>query len=390
VAIWTLETLDEIASSGIPDADAFVERSGCNELGVWGDGDSGDTILDTESEDVLTSFDVPETDSAVTATGSDSAAITGKVERVDILLVPSECVSDGSRGNIPYSDQLVLGTGSKVSSIRAEADASDVKISNCVDRVVLENANLLSGHNVEDLCGSVAAGSNIFSIVAESNTTDNAFVLKSVNEIHIKDAGHQWVKDSKPISLYLLLMGRKALKVQLSKGVSNAELSSSVVRNGVSDLRRGGSPRIWVWHLLIQLGCGWTAWTAIQARAFAWSGRGGRLGRLRSVAVWCWALRIATTLKLGCLRLRWRWALKTRSWLGHLMWGGALLLRLWGRRSKTRSSLPSLSSHYSAEEIAWAMSDRGRSLGRAGMLWWSTDACWAGVASSGLELAVKA
>jgi hypothetical protein len=87
--------------------------------------------------------------------------------------------------------------------------------------------------------------------VAESNTADDALVLKSVNEVDIKNTGNQWVEDSKPIRLDLLLVGGKTLKIQLSKSISNAELSSPVVRNGVSDLRRGSSSWIWVWHLLV-------------------------------------------------------------------------------------------------------------------------------------------
>ena len=142
VSVWALEALDKIAGCGIPDADALVERSGGNELSVWRDGNSGDTILDAQSEDVLASLNIPETDSAVTATRSDSAAITGKVERVDILLMASKCISDGARSDVPHSDQLVLGTSSKISSIRAETNASDVKIANSINRVILENADL--------------------------------------------------------------------------------------------------------------------------------------------------------------------------------------------------------------------------------------------------------
>jgi hypothetical protein len=53
--------------------------------------------------------------------------------------------------------------------------------------------------------------------------------------------------------------------------------------------------------------------------------------------------------------------------------GRAMLIWLWGR-SKSWSSLSTLSCHYAAEEIAWTVADRGRSLlGRTGILRRSTD-----------------
>jgi hypothetical protein len=51
-----------------------------------------------------------------------------------------------------YSDQFVLCTGSKISSIGAEAHTSDVQISNRINRLILQDANLLSGNDIEDLC----------------------------------------------------------------------------------------------------------------------------------------------------------------------------------------------------------------------------------------------
>lgn len=101
VSVWTLETLDEVTGGGIPDANALVEGSGCDILGVGRDGDSGNAILDAESEDVLSSLDVPETDSAVTAARGDGSAITSEVQGVDVLLVTSKGDFNGSGGNVP-------------------------------------------------------------------------------------------------------------------------------------------------------------------------------------------------------------------------------------------------------------------------------------------------
>jgi hypothetical protein len=69
--------------------------------------------------------------------------------------------------------------------------------------------------------------------MAESNAAYNTLVLKSVNEVNIKDTGHEWIEDGKPIGLDLLLVCRQTLKVQLSKSVANTELGRSVIRGGV-------------------------------------------------------------------------------------------------------------------------------------------------------------
>jgi hypothetical protein len=53
---------------------------------------------------------------------------------------------------ITYSNQFVLCTGSEISSIGAEADTSDVQISNSINRFILQDANLLSSNDIENLC----------------------------------------------------------------------------------------------------------------------------------------------------------------------------------------------------------------------------------------------
>jgi hypothetical protein len=102
VAIWTFEALNEVAGSSVPDTDALVERTSCNKLGVGGDGDGGYAIFDAESKDVLACLDIPQANGTITAAGSNSTAITGEVERIDVLVMAREGVPDGSRRNIPY------------------------------------------------------------------------------------------------------------------------------------------------------------------------------------------------------------------------------------------------------------------------------------------------
>jgi hypothetical protein len=120
--------------------------------------------------------------------------------------VASKGISDGPGGNVPDSDQFVLGTSGKVSSIWTEANASDVKIANSIHRLILENANLLTGNYIKNLSRSIATSSNILSIVAESDTANNTFVLKSVNKIHIKHTRNFWVENGEPIRLDFLLV----------------------------------------------------------------------------------------------------------------------------------------------------------------------------------------
>lgn len=101
VAIGTLETLDKVAAGGIPHTDALIEGSCGDILGVGGDGNRGDAVLDAEGQNVLASLDIPEANGAITAARCNGATIASEVKRVDILLVTSEAISDGSGGDIP-------------------------------------------------------------------------------------------------------------------------------------------------------------------------------------------------------------------------------------------------------------------------------------------------
>lgn len=180
VSIRTLEALDKISSSDIPDPDALVEGSSSDVARIGGDRDSGDTILNAERHDVVATLDIPQADRTVTTSRCNGAAILGKVKGVDILLVTGECVTDLARGNVPNADQLVLSTGRKVLAVGAEADTSDVQVSSSVGGIVLKNADLLSSVDIENLSGSVAASGDILAIVAEANAADDALVLQSV------------------------------------------------------------------------------------------------------------------------------------------------------------------------------------------------------------------
>lgn len=344
VPVRTLEALDQVARGGIPDADTLVERSGCDVLGVGGDGDRGDPVLDAKSEDVLTSLDIPEADRAVATTRSNRAPVTSKVQRIDVLLVTGKSVADRPRRDIPnlnmlasfrrsegatYSNQLVLGSSSKVPPVRTEAHAADVQVAHRIDRLVLENGNLESGLDIENLGRTVASGRDKFSVVTEPDTADDTLVLQGVEKVDIEHARDLGVEDGEPISFDLFLMCWETLQIQLRQGISDSKLRTVLVGRRVADLGRCRRPRIGVWHGLVQLRCRWSPGAAVERPPLAWT-RGGRILRGLGVAIRSPNSRIST---LERRLLWWGWGGRRRTlnawWsggLGHLVLRRTVLL----------------------------------------------------------------
>jgi hypothetical protein len=156
VAFATFKTLNQISTGGIPDTDASIERAGRDIASVRRDSDSSDAIFDAQNENLLTNLDVPEADGLIAASRSNMTAISGEVERVDILFVTCEDISDLLRLNVPnldpqsanrtscqsrlkYPNQFVFSTCSKKLAIRAETNAPNIKITVLVDTVILKN-----------------------------------------------------------------------------------------------------------------------------------------------------------------------------------------------------------------------------------------------------------
>lgn len=92
---------------------------------------------------------VPYPGGLVTRTGDDEATVSGKVERIDLLLVAIEDIPDALLRNVPdlqnrfrdrqwrcnifrhkntYADLFVFGAGSKILAIGTEANTSDIQI----------------------------------------------------------------------------------------------------------------------------------------------------------------------------------------------------------------------------------------------------------------------
>lgn len=65
VTVGALETLDQEATSNVPDPDALVQRAGCYKSCVRGNGNRGDTIFDTEGHHPGAILNVPQANGPV-------------------------------------------------------------------------------------------------------------------------------------------------------------------------------------------------------------------------------------------------------------------------------------------------------------------------------------
>lgn len=92
----------------VPNTHALIQRASCHILGIWRNSDSSDTILNREGQYVRARFDVPEANSAIPTARCYCPTVSGKVKRVDILLVPCEGIPDGSVGDIPNLNMSVI------------------------------------------------------------------------------------------------------------------------------------------------------------------------------------------------------------------------------------------------------------------------------------------
>jgi hypothetical protein len=104
VAIWVLQTLHQVASGSVPNANALIQRAGRHVAAIGGHGHSSDTILNAQGVDKLAIENVPQTNGLVTTARGDEAAVTSKVQGVDILLVSTEDVLDGACVDVPNLD----------------------------------------------------------------------------------------------------------------------------------------------------------------------------------------------------------------------------------------------------------------------------------------------
>lgn len=419
VSIGALETLDKEARVEVPNTNTFIQRSGRHILGVGRDRDGGDAIFDRQRQNAAASLNIPKPDGAVSTARGNGATVTSKVQRVDILLVTRKLGSDLLRCNIPdlccarvsaqpsvefnsksrlwtYPDKLILRSRGQILAIGTEANAADVKISDVLDRLVLEHADLVASRDIKDLSGAVAAGGHILSIGAEPHTAHNALVLEGVEQIHVENARHVGVEYDKPVISRLLGVGGKTLNVEIAQRVRRLRrwprwrvlhdprvvrgrvvgdlrrLSRSRVRHGRIDLRR---------RRAASRGPANTAALTRSRRSGALRWLRGEVSRTRrGLGI----LLLEGRLLLRRRRRRRRGASEAGRRLGHLMLRRLLLLLR--RRRRRGKGLASLTGHDGTENVV-AHTEVGR-LCRTRMLRRAAHASLRH-AAAGLELAAQ-
>ena len=198
VAVFALETDNKLIGLNIPYADALVKRTGRDKLVVWRDGHGGDTILDGVIGNLRIRHEIPETHAAIATTRRNDLAISGKVKRVNILLVAGKLMLDFASRNIPhliayvsiaktklkgftYSNDLVFCTRGELLAIGAEADAPDVQVAVLWQRCILKVSNGSSSLNIKNLRGAVATCGDEPTIQAKAHATDDTLVGKIVD-----------------------------------------------------------------------------------------------------------------------------------------------------------------------------------------------------------------
>lgn len=373
VTVGALKALDKMASSDIPNTNTLIQGPSSDKAAVGRDGNSGNSILNSQRQHAVVIVDVPKSDGAVTTAGGNGPAISREVQAVDVLFVAGKRVSNGAGLNVPDSDQLVLCARSKVLAVGAEADASDVQVTTCVGAVVLQDTDLLSGDNIVDLSGLIAARCDIFAIHAEPNTAHDALMCQSMDEIHVEHARYRRVEDKEPVVSSLLVLGWQTLNIEITKSIVGRMerlAHPSVIRSWVCadlwglawtsgarkrdrsvDLRSGRTTSGWSSDSTTLAG----SWTGIARRRLR--------GKARS-----WSLRVLLVRRrLGWRRRRRRRTLESRGRLRHLVRWWLLLLRRRGR-GWDRTTLSTLARHDGAESIGphadgWWRGD----LWRAGM-----------------------
>lgn len=206
VALGALEALQEIAHLNVPHPDALVERAGGHVLGIRRDGNGSNAVLNSERQSVHAALDIPKPDCPVATARGNGAAITGEIERVNILIVTLEGVANLSLLNVPnlnqvstgllrlnpwrqklntHPNQLVLGASGKVLAIRTEAHTPNVEIPVKINALILKHANLFARGNVVDLRRPITTSRNILAVMAEPHTADHTFVLERVDQIDV-------------------------------------------------------------------------------------------------------------------------------------------------------------------------------------------------------------
>jgi hypothetical protein len=134
-----------------------------------------------------------------------------------MVTMPSEVMHNGTGTDIPDSDDIVLGTGGQIFSIRAETNASNVQIAVFALAVVLKSCGTLSSVDIEDLRDLIAAGCNKSTIMTEPDRAYDVTVLNSLQQLDIEEPLDLRIEDGIPVVSLFLEMGRKYLVFKIGE-----------------------------------------------------------------------------------------------------------------------------------------------------------------------------
>jgi hypothetical protein len=108
VAIGVLQALDQVSSCSVPNTDTLVQRTGSHVTAIRRHGHSSDAILNAKSVDKLAIENIPETNSLISTARGDESTVASKVQRVDVLLVSTEDMLDGTLVDVPNLEPIIF------------------------------------------------------------------------------------------------------------------------------------------------------------------------------------------------------------------------------------------------------------------------------------------
>jgi hypothetical protein len=108
VAIGVLQALNQVSSCSVPDADALVQRTGSDVTAIRRHGHSSDAILNAKGVDKLAIENIPKAHGLISTARSDESTVASKVQRVDVLLVSTEDMLDGTLVDIPNLEPIIF------------------------------------------------------------------------------------------------------------------------------------------------------------------------------------------------------------------------------------------------------------------------------------------
>lgn len=76
VPIGSFKALNKVAAVDVPNANALVKRSGCDQLTIGRDGNRSDAVLNGKGQDAASILNIPQSHSAVTTARSNGATIS--------------------------------------------------------------------------------------------------------------------------------------------------------------------------------------------------------------------------------------------------------------------------------------------------------------------------